>query len=240
MFLLFVIALCALEFASSHFLDVDYVDVSVMIAQWELVLVLGAIVFSSGSMRERSVLDIVLIWAIWILATDWVPYFPPIIATLETFVFAALLAWIWFRPYHHISNPVGYGTVFIAFYGGPKAPFLSRMASHFGFPFSSVAIVANELAIRPSKATGTMIETPPHILEAKGYIFIDTKIPVTQEIMDALENEVLGTATRYGIFRVKCLKNLMPALKCLGPEWVPKHWPAYPARYFRQCVENVA
>lgn len=238
MFFVCVVILCGLEFANSHFLNGDNFERDLMVMQAEMVLILGAIVFSSGSMRERSALDIVFIWAVWILATDWGSYFPPIVATLETAVFACVLAWVWFRPYHYVSNPVGYGTVFIAFYGGSKAPFLSRIASHFGFPFSSIAMIANELAVRPSKAAGAMVEVPPHVLQSKGYVFINTGIPVTPEITAAMEG-VIGTKTGYGILRFKCLMNLMPVISLLGPEWAPDKWPVFPARYYRKCLGNV-
>lgn len=239
MFLLCVLLLCVLEFANSHLLSNVMDTEGFVIIQTEVVLILGAIVFSSGSMRERSVLDIVFIWAVWILATDWVPYFLPIIATIETGIFAVMLGWVWLRSYDYISNPVGYGTVFIAFYGGPKAPFLSRIASHFGFPFSSIAIVANEIGVRPSKAAGEMVEVPPHVLQSKGYVFINTGVAVTHEITVALES-IIGTKTGYGIFRFKCLKNLMPVIECLGSDWTPDTWPLFPARYYSKCVKNAS
>ena len=239
MFFLCVALLCVLEFTNSHLLNDIATNHIYLVSQMELVLVMGAIVFSSGSMRERSVLDIVFLWAVWIIATDWVPYLPPVIASIETGIFAVLLSWVWFRPYNFISNPVGYGNVFIAFYGGPNAPFLSRMASHFGFPLPSIAIVANELGVRPSKSAGEMVEVPPHVLQSKGYVFIDTGCPVTPEIMEAMEG-VIGTKTGYGIFRYKCLKNLMPVIQCLGKEWEPEGWPVWPTVYFRKCVKNAA
>jgi len=97
--------------------------------------------------------------------------------------------------------------------------------------------VANELAVRPSKSAGTMVEVAPHILQSKGCVFIDTGVAVTPLIMDAMEG-VIGTKTGYGILRFKCLKNLMPVLECLGDDWKPDGWPVFPATYYRKCVRN--
>lgn len=237
MFALCIVLLCAIELATSHLIN-DITD-----TQWqatmqvELALVLAAVAFSKNTMRERSVLDIIFIWVVWTLATDWLPYFPPVIATWETAVFACLLAWVWWRPYHHVSAPFGHGTVFIAFYGGPNGPFLSRIFSHFGFPFSSIAMVADNIAVRPSKKTGTMVFVHVRTLQLKGYIFIDTGVSVTEDIKNALI-EVQGTETGFGIFRFKCLQNLMPVLDQLGPNWKPDKMPYVPAWYYRKCLKN--
>jgi len=238
MFFLCVAILALLEFSNAHLLDeLTYIQ-SFTIIQFEIVLVLGAIAFSSRSMRERSVLDIVFLWAIWIFATDQVDYFPPIVASIETFIFFSFISWAWFRPYNYVSNPPNYGTVVLAFYGGPNAPFLSRIAANFGFPFSSIALVAGDLAVRPSKARGEMVLISPSLLEAKGYVFVDTGCKVTPAIILELE-KVIGTPTAYGWFRVKCLQNLMPVLRTLGDEWTPdKNWPAIPSFYYRKCLEN--
>lgn len=238
MFAFCIFLICILEFVNSHLLNVLTSFANATLMQAEFALAMGAIAFSKNTMRERSVLDIIFIWAVWILATDWVPYFPPMLASIETGVFVALLAWVYFRPYRFIAANANTENVCIAFYGGPDAPFLSRMASHFGFPFSSVALVCYDKAIRPSKATGTMVETNPEVLKARGYVMVDTGIARTPEIYGKML-DVIGTRTGYGIFRTKCLINLSPVLKELGSEWEPAGWPTIPALYYRQCVRNV-
>ncbi len=238
MFFTCVLALCILEFSNSHLLNSLNVDQSFLISQVELALVLGAAVFSKNTMPERSVMDVIFLWALWILSTDWLPYFPPTLASIETGIFIAILAYVYFRPYRFIQTPIEPENVCIAFYGGPNAPFLSRLASHTGFPFSSVALVVNGAAVRPSKATGGMVGATPAILKAKGYVMIDTGIKSTPEIYGKMKS-IIGTKTGYGFLRTRCLKNMMPVLECLGPEWQPERWPVIPSLFYKQCVRNV-
>lgn len=237
MFFICVLALCILEFSNSHLMDNGAYAQSV-IMQAELVLVLGAAVFSKNTMPERSVIDIIFLWAMWILLTDWLPYFPPILASIETGIFFAMLAYVYFRPYRFIQTPIKTENVCIAFYGGPNAPFLSRLASHVGFPFSSVALVVNGVVVRPSKATGAMVESTSTVLKDKGYVLIDTGIKSTPEIYGKMKS-IVGTNTSNGLLRTKCLKNMTPVLECLGREWQPKGWPVIPSLYYKKCVRNV-
>lgn len=238
MFALCIFLICILEFTNSHLLDVPTPFANATLMQAEFALAMAAVAFSKNTMRERAVLDVIFIWAVWILATDLVPYFPPMLASIETGVFVALVACVYFRSYHHMQGPLNPANVYIAFYGGPNAPFLSRITSHFGFPFSSVAICGNLVAIRPSKSRGEMVKTSIEILRSKGYFFIDTGQEATPELIcEMLQLE--GTKTGHRFLRIKCLKNLMPVLESLGDEWEPKGWPMFPARYYRKCLENV-
>lgn len=234
--------LCILGFLFFE-ISIGHIFTELMLYQetniWQAYIVLGfgAFTFSDGSMRERAALDVLFLWVVWILLSDWISYVPPVFASIETGALIALLSWVYFRPYHYMAVPLQRGTVHIAFYGGSNAPFLSRMAANLGFPFSSVAIIANQIAVRPSKVRGCMVETPPFLLEQKGYIFVDTGVQVTDEIMKSLES-ILGSKTGYGIFRVRCLQNFLPILKEMGPEWVPKDWPVIPSLYYRQCIKS--
>lgn len=238
-FFLFILGFVFFEISSSHIFTDLMLYQETKIWQAYIMLGFGAFTFSDGSMRERAALDVLFLWVVWVFVTDFIPYFPPVFASIETASLIALLSWVYFRPYRFIPAPIRYGTVYIAFYGGKNAPFMSRMAANFGFPFSSIAVIANELAVRPSKSRGCMVETPPILLEKKGYIFIDTGIEVTPEIIETLES-VRGTKTGYGWFRVKCLMNFLPVLKSLGPQWVPKNFPLIPSLYYRQCSEASA
>jgi len=232
MFFLFALTACIMAIVNAHFLE--FID-TYTIFQIVIFLLAGMAAFYTGKMKDRAVLDVMFIWSGWVLATDWGPYFPPILSAIETVLFISVITCVYFRTYKHLSHPFDMNTVFIAFYGGPSAPFLSRLSAHIGFPFSSIAIVAGDIGIRPSKAAGEMVEVPLHILQSKGYVFINTKVPVTPEILEAMES-IIGTKTGYGVFRYKCLKNILPVLECLGTDWVPKNIGVFPSRFYAQCV----
>ncbi len=237
MFRIFTIFACVLAIANAHFLDgVD----SLRIFGAGIFLLSGMAAFSSGSMRHRSVLDVMFIWAMWIIISDWGSYFPPLLAAIETEIFVVLIACVYFKSYKHRSDEIDpdSGNMYIAFYGGPNAPFLSRIGSHFGFPFPSIAVAGNGVGMRPSKLAGAMVRTTPNALRKKGYIFIDTGIKATPGRFGKMMM-IEGTTTRYGIFRVKCLSNLRPVLESLGDEWTPDGWP-FPGWYYKKCLGNVA
>lgn len=234
MFFVFALSACILAIINSHLLE--FVD-TFTVFQIGFFLLAGMAASYTGKMKDRAVLDVVFLWSGWVLATDWVPYFPPILSAIETVVFIAMITYVYFKTYNHFSNPFDMSTVFIAFYGGPNAPFPSRLSAHLGYPFSSVAMVAGDIAVRPSKAAGKMVEVPLHILQTKGYVFINTGIPVTNEIIDAMES-VIGTKTGYKFFRYKCLLNFLPVLKLLGPDWVPENIGILPSRFYSKCVGN--
>ena len=238
MFFLFGFSVCVLSIANAHYIDVtSYADGAILFSL-NIMLISGCAAFSDNSMRHRSVVDVFFIWATWIFMTDWVNYIPSVAAAVESAVFTILAAWVYFRPYKHQTLPPNPETVCIAFYGGPNAPFLSRLVSHFGFAFSSVALVAGSLGVRPSKSRGTMAETTAPLLMSKGYVFVDTGVPISPKIHGIIKN-VIGTPTGYGVFYFRCLLNLRPILDSLGVEWVPKKMRIIPALYYRQCIRNL-
>ena len=238
MFFLFAISVCALSVVNSHYLDVITPAESVNILSFNALLLMGSVTFSGSSMRNKSVLDVFFIWTAWVFMTDWFGYIPPIGAVLETVLFVILTAWVYFRSYKHQSLPPNPENVCIAFYGGPNAPVASRLASHFGFAFSSVALVAGSIGLRPSKTRGCMVETSAQVLSSKGYVFIDTGIPISPKIHGIIK-EVIGSPTGYGVLYFKCLLNLEPILACLGSEWIPKKMGNIPSGYYSQCMRNL-
>lgn len=235
MFLVFTLSLVIVAIGNSHFLD--FIETYTLFHIGFLLLA-GMAASYTGKMKDRAVLDVVFLWSLVILVTDWGSHFLSIIAAIETVVFIAMITYVYFKTYNHFSNPFDMSTVFIAFYGGPNAPFPARLSAHLGYPFSSVAMVAGDLAVRPSKAAGRMVEVPLHILQTKGYVFINTKIPVTNEIVAAMES-VIGTETGYKFFRYKCLLNFLPVLKLLGPDWIPENIGVLPSRFYSKCVGNI-
>lgn len=237
MFFLFALSVCALSITNAHFIDITSYTDGATLFSLNIMLIAGCAAFSNNSMRHRSVIDVFFIWAFWILITDWVDYVPSVLAAIESSAFSILAAWVYFRPYKHLSRPPNTENVCIAFYGGPNTPFLSRIAAQLGFPFSSVAISCGHTAVRPSKTKGVMVKTTTTALEAKGYVFIDTGVLYSPEIHSKLMTQVAGTKTGYGLFRFKCMQNLKPILDCLGQEWLPK-FPILPSLYFQQCVRN--
>lgn len=238
MFLIFVALIIFLEIGSAHLFDLNVCATATHIFKFELMLFAGAAVFSSGSLRDRSVLDIILIWATVIFFTDWTSYFPPWLSSYESFIFSALVTWVYFRPYKIIQGPVNLKNVCIAFYNGPNAPFLSRLASHVGLPFSSVALIVKGISIRPSKATGAMVETTAAVIRSKGYVIVDTGVKSTPEIYAEVK-KIIGAKTGRGFFRTRCLKNLSPVLKLMGSQWEVKGLLIIPTLFYKRCVENV-
>ncbi len=238
MFQMWAISAVALIVTSSHFIDLPF-DKIEMAYSAAVLCVCGMVVFSDGSMKQRSVLDLFFIWSAYTFVFDFLFNLFPSVAALETSIFVALVSWTYFRPYNYLPSPVQDDNVHIAFYGGPNAPFLSRMVSTLGFPFSSIAIIASGIAARPSKAAGKMVTTTPATLRAKGYVVIDTGIETTDEIKEAIES-IVGTKTGYGFLRTRCLKNLLPVLNLLGKDWKPTGWPIIPSLYYRQVIRNVA
>lgn len=237
MFKIWAIIAISLTVASSHFIDLS-TDEKSMVYAAALLCIAGMAVSSHGTMQHRAVLDVFFLWAGYAFIIDFVLTLSPPLQALETSIFVVLVSWAYFRPYNYLSSPVKADNVHVAFYGGPNAPFLSRLASVFGFPFSSIAIIAAGITVRPSKAAGKMVTTTPATLRAKGYVMIDTGIETTDEIKEAIEN-IVGTKTGYGFLRTRCLKNLLPVLNLLGKDWKPTGWPVIPSLYYRQCVRNV-
>jgi len=234
-----VFSLLLMEVMNSHFLSYIPVEISMAIMQIEAVILIGLGAFSSGSMRDRSVIFAAFIWMSWILLTDQVNFFPSSLAAVETAFFVVLIARVYFRGYDHIQGEIKRDTVCIGFYGGDNAPTLSFFSSILGFPFSSVAICVGDLATRPSKARGRMVKTTKFALEGKGYLFIPTNVYVTPEMVGVL-NKIVGTSTGYGLLRAKCVTNLKPLLALLGPQWIPTIRATLPGVYYRQCVRNAA
>jgi len=243
MFLVFTLSAWLLAIVNSHLLE--WIDTET-VHQIGFFLLLGMMTGHTSKMKDRGVLDIMFIWSAWVLGTDlllnfapdYVLDYVPLLTAIESVIFIVWASRVYLKSYAHFSQPFDMSTVFIAFYGGPNSPFLSRLSAHIGYPFSSVAMIAGDIAVRPSKAAGKMVEVPLHILQSKGYVFINTKVPVTTEVMEAMES-VIGTPTGYKFFRYKCLINLMPVLELLGPGWIPKKIGMLPSRFYAQCVRNV-
>lgn len=235
MFFLFAISAISISIGSAHFMDLIDADIAIVYS-WMLFFLAGLGPLSNGSMQHRLTMDVIFIWTAWTFLSDWVIPLSPTALSIETAIFTVLAAWVYFRPYKHLSTRAHPENVCIAFYGGPNAPTLSRWASIIGSPFASVAISGGGVAVRPSLFRGKMVQTTTAALEAKGYVFIDTCVPYSPEIHGKLM-EVVGTKTGYGLFRFKCMQNLTPILDCLGHEWVPSI-PILPSLYFDQCVRN--
>lgn len=233
MFSALTFGLCLLAVLNAHFLD--DLDV-ILLFHINAFLLVGMGAFSSGSMRDRSVLFAAFIWEAWVLATDQLSYFPSWLAASETVAFVFLVGWVYFRQYEHLQAPIKPSTVCIGFYGGDNAPILSFFASIFGFPFSSVAVCVGDVATRPSKSRGIMVQTTKVALEKKGYIFIPTNVYVNAEMIGTL-NKICGEKTGYGFMRTKCVTNLKPLLALIGPQWTPTLRATLPGVYYRQCVK---
>jgi len=235
-FLLFAISYLLIAIASAHFLDLSDEDI-----QWVFsvnsITIFGMAISRDSSMRQQSVLDMCFMWTAWILATSQVFELSPEAQAAETFFFGLAVAWQYVRAYHHTSHPANPDTVHIAFYGGPNAPFLSRMGALMGYSVSSVAVVVGTRAIRPSKSLGAMKECSVRVLEDKGYVFINTGVSTNAKMFAALK-EIDRTKTGYKHARTKCLVSLIPILELLGPKWIPGKWQCIPTFYYQKCVRN--
>ena len=232
------ILLCAIELSLAHLLNLP---IEQYFTVWQIELVLLAFVGlkSDGSQRDRSVLAIFLLWFGWIAATDWsIGYAEPLLVQYEAAIFSSLVLWALIRPYFYTTADLSQRgeNVYIGFYQGTRAPFLSSLAALIGLPFSSMVIVAGETMLR-SSGNGKMVVNNPAILAPEDYIFIDTGKKASTDMFKALAKCVGKSTKSFGIFRIKCVRNCEPVLELLGLK--PKSWWYYmPSIFYRQAVRG--
>ena len=237
MFPAIAIAICALELLFPHLYEMASVDAYYSVWQFEMVLLCVAAIFSDGSQRDRSVLTVFLLWQSWLLASDWlVDSTYAAYGSLEATAFTALVLWALARPYFFQSATRTDRTVHIAFYNGSHAPLLSSLGALFGLPFSSVAIIAGNTAIRASRC-GKMVVNNANVFTERDFVFVDTGIEPGAKFFEVLAG-IAGKPTKgYGIFRVKCIDNLTPLLEIMG--YVPKTiFHKIPSIFYYQCIRQ--
>lgn len=217
MFSLVAIALCAVNITTAHFMDLQY-DEYVIVFQAYIALLCVAAVVSKDTQRDKSVLSLLTIWAVWILLTDQFNLnLPDFLLSIESFIFSFFVMWALVRPYFYTSADLSQRgeNVYIGFYHGTRAPFLSSLAALFGLPFSSMVIVAGDKVLR-SSGNGKMVFSNPEILPPEDYIFIDTGKKASPDMFKELAGCVGKSTKSFGIFRIKCIQNCIPVLDLLG------------------------
>lgn len=236
MFAAIAILICAIEVFASYFTQAGYYY---DLMQLEILLVAIAALFSERTQRDNSVFAIFIIWFAWIITTDrMVDQLPLAITTFEAPVLAIAVFWALARPYFYPSADLAQRgeNVYIGFYHGPHAPFLSSLAALIGLSFSSMVIVAGDKVLRAS-GVGKMMLSPAAILNEDDYVFIDTK-KVADENTFVIMSRCKDKPTKaFGIFRTKCIRNCEPVLELLDLK--PKSWPyLVPSVFYYQVVKG--
>lgn len=239
MFVLPVILVCLIETFAAHFIQGDY---TYDLNQVQAMLLAIAAVSSQPTQRDKSVLSVLVGWFAFIAMTDRaVQFVPPdylFIASYEVVVLSILIMWALVRPHFYTSADLSQRgeNVYIGFYQGTHAPFLSSVGALFGLPFSSIVIVAGDKVLRPS-ASGKMVINNTSLLRKGDFILVDTGKVATEEIINAII-KCDGLPTKaFGIFKTKCVQNCEPVLELLGLK--PKSWPYYlPSIFYYQAVRG--
>lgn len=232
MFVPFIIAFCGVELFASHFIfwgdsfDINLLSGFITACAW---------VASTASQRDKSVSVVIIIWWAWSLATDRIIEAQTAVS-MEASVMVVCVFWALVRPYFYPSDERRERNVCIAFYKGSHAPFLSSIASLFGLPFSSVAIVTGVTALRAS-GCGKMVISDARLITGDDFVFIDTGIACTPKVIRAIA-ECTGKPTKsFGVFRTKCVVNLVPVLKIIGYE-PDNFFYKIPSIFYFQCVRK--
>lgn len=243
MFAFVALLLCAVDIAATHLMDLSHAEYGVVF-QVYIALLCALSVLAKDTQRDKSVLSVLLIWAVFVLATDQFDLdLPNSLLTYESAIFTSFVIWAMIRPYFYPSDEYKPGNVCIAFYKGTNAPFLSSLASLVGLPFASVAIVTGATALRAS-GSGKMVLSDAKALLGSDFVLIDTGKQGTPSVIQAI-SECVGKPTRsFGLFRTRCIANLMPVLKVI--EYEPtkflgqsKFTPyKIPSIFYFQCVRK--
>ena len=225
------------EVSAAHLFDpVNYE----MFVWWqiEMALIAAAGLMAKPTQRDRSILSVMVLWFAWIAASDWAfNYIPPVFVQYESMILLSLVLWATARPYFYTSTEPSGENVFIGFYRGPRAPFLSSLAALLGLPFSSMIIVAGETVLR-SSGNGKMVINKTSALSKGDYVFVDTGVIATPQIFDSI-TRVIGKPTQaLGVFRTKCVLNCEPVLERINIK--PTSWlHRLPSIFYYQVVQDV-
>jgi hypothetical protein len=126
------------------------------------------------------------------------------------------LVWIYCRAYDTVSDTINPKNVMILLHRPTQ--WYSMAHSFLGLPFGSVCIMAGMRVWSFKKKSGRFEKRAFHTRLLNGHLFIDTGIPITDEIIDKLES-LVGTSRGRG---VRCVSTLRPVLEMLGEELVPR------------------
>ncbi len=190
--------------------------------------------YAKPTQRDRSVISVLLIWAVWVLATDWPAFnFPPIYVNFEAAAFSALTLWALFRPYNYASHDAMSPNVKIGFYQGKNKHLLSSLGALIGLPFSSIAIISGGHAIRAGHG-GVIREVQAISLHGGDYVFVDTGVPATQELIAALKS-LVGAKIK---FRTGCVVSMEKVLVRLG--YTLKWYDYVPSLFYKTALKKGA
>lgn len=223
MIALLAILICVVEMSIAHVIDLSSYE-TMILWQIEIVVIAAIGLLSNTSQRDKSILTVLVLWFSWIAASDWmITYAHPLFVQYDSLFFSTLIMWALFRPYFYVSADLSLrgDNVYIGFYQGAHAPFLSSLGALFGLPFSSMIIVAGDTVLR-SAGTGKMTINSTAAIKRGSYTFIDTGHVATKEVFEEIAKCVDRPTKAFGVFRTKCIRNCEPVLSLVGLK--PKTW----------------
>ncbi len=235
MFALLVTAVCVLEVVSTFRLGLASNSYAAFF-QLEVIAVALMALLTEGR-REKYVLSVLAFWFLWQFATDWmISYVPAMAVNIETVFFVVLVFFVLLRPYYLPSPLLNKANIAFAFYRGGHPPILSKISTILGLPYSSLSIIAGDLILRSGR-NGVMRSGVSDAIKPSDYYFMDTQCPVTQETRDLILSCAGKTTRVWGIFRIKCISNMLPVLLAVG---VTPRNPLFfiPSLFFYQCLTH--
>lgn len=230
MFSLATLATVAIALASPFFMNATAAVYDTLFeAQYAAMAIVAF--YSQNTRRDKAVITVLLIWAVWVLATDWTSFdFSPVYINFEAAAFSALTLWALVRPYEYTSDKLNQNDIFIGFYQGRNKHILSVLASLVGLPFSSIALIAGDYTIRAGG--GVLKEVPTSSLMEEHYVFVNTTLKVTKQALQMLRAMVGVNTMRYG-FRIGCIAAMKTGLSDLGYQL---SWYDYVPSFFYRTV----
>lgn len=211
---------CALELFNAHLMDsysyTEFAWSNLVILEMGILAVAG---YVATTKRHKSTLAVIALWMVWILMTDWVPYFPAWLASIETGAFCVLIGWLMLRP-RRLPNYLG-PNVALGFYtpsDGLKITTLKqtigrligRLQSLPGYPYEGVALVVDDKMMMPRRKEGKYVCVDlKHV--PNRWTILGTPFDVSDEIRDMfydLEDRPVTMAN--------CVSSLRPALDFMG------------------------
>jgi len=169
-------------------------------------------------------------------------YFPIWFKLAAAGLCLSVVLWVGSRPESFRSDPQTDENVMLAFYQGEHGSLLMLLFSIVGLPVRSMSIVVGNEWIKLCSGSPIVESVPAEGLDKSKYVLIDTGVKIDDSITNAAAEAVGAPARTEGSLwlRIRCIAAVVPFLKVLGREYVPKWpWECIPSIYFYRCVDRL-